>query len=244
MRGAIVFVLLLCSQASANQLYQRYTYYHCGKAYYGYRAYHAAPLAPQYHTQNVSYTYNLYGQQAARQGDTQYGVTDIADFYGDVDLGAAFHQAGRLAEGAQRLTEKATLGFTSMVETTSSDRTRVALALAQGQAAAQALSAAKPAPSATIVRHVQGEQHVEVPVAAGGNLDATNRACAECHGAAAETKGGGNHLPKLQDLSAEQAKIAREYITRLDENNCARKARLSHEAQQELLELLCKKSNQ
>jgi hypothetical protein len=241
MRG-LILVLLLCSQASATGLYERYVFYRCGKPYYGYRS--AAPLKPNYNTQQVSYHYTVnYNQAAAHQGNTVYGVSDIASFYGDVDFGTLFHQAGRLAEGAQQLSAKATAGYSELLTSTQADRTRVASILAQGQAASQALSAAKPPASATIVTHSSVNAEATVESHPGvSTLEATNRACANCHGAGAESKGGSIHLPKLQDLSAEQAKIAREYITRLDDANCARKANLSHAAQQELLDLLCKKS--
>lgn len=240
MRGCIIFVLLLCGQANA-ELYQRYTYYSCGRPYYGYKAYYA-PAAPAYHTQQVSYNYTInYAQPAAIQGTTQYGVSDIASFYGDLDFGALFNQAARLADGAQKLSDKATTGYSALVATTSGDRTRVAEVLAKGQAASQALAAVKASDSATIVRHISGEVQTE-NVQPAGNLEATQQACHACHGEGAEAKGGSVHLPRFADLSKEQARIAKEYITRLDAANCARKANLSHEAQQELLDLLCKKS--
>jgi mono/diheme cytochrome c family protein len=239
---AVILVLLLCSQADASNLFERYKYRaNNGCYYYGYRPYTLAPLKPEYHNQSVQYNYTVnYNQPAAHQGNTVYGVSDIASFYGAVDFGAAFHQAGRLAEGAQRLSEKATSGFTAMLETTSSDRTKVAAILAQGQAASQALIAAKPDPA--LVKQIASMPHEERPQeVAGGSLEATSQACAVCHGAAAETKGGGVHLPALADLSKEQAEIAREYVTRLDSSNCARKANLSHAAQQELIRFLCNK---
>lgn len=241
---SILALLLCCAQdAGAVELFSRYTYYHCGKPYYGYRAYHApAAVVPSYNTNSVSYTYNVsYSQPAAHQGNTQYGVSDIASFYGDIDFGAAFNQAARLADSAQQLSAKATAGYSDLLTTTSADRTRVAEILAKGQAAAQTLSAVKAGNSVTIQR--TNEAHAQVETAAPQalpNLGTTEAKCARCHNAqTAEQLGNGNVLPSFSQFTAEQARAGFRYITRLDESNCAKKAQLSEDEQQSLARFFC-----
>lgn len=75
------------------------------------------------------------------------------------------------------------------------------------------------------------------------DLSATSAKCAFCHSEANKAKGNEVVLPSdLNQLDGPSARIAKEYISRIDGSNCAKRANLTHEEQQELLDLLCKKS--
>lgn len=76
------------------------------------------------------------------------------------------------------------------------------------------------------------------------NLAGTEAKCQRCHNAgAAEGLGGGNVLPAFSEFSAEQAKAGFRYVTKLTDN-CATKAQLSSEEQQELASYFCRKAAQ
>lgn len=82
-----------------------------------------------------------YNQPIAEQGTTVYGYSSAAEAYGSVDLGLLYNQAARLTDQAQQLAGQATADFASLVQAEGQNRADVARILAQGQAAAQALSA-------------------------------------------------------------------------------------------------------
>lgn len=78
---------------------------------------------------------------------------------------------------------------------------------------------------------------------AQSTLQATEQACLTCHGGEA-TKGGGKSFTSFATLNKDGARAALRYVTKLGDGNCASKAGLSSEAQQELVEYLCKFINQ
>jgi hypothetical protein len=90
---------------------------------------------------------------AAAQGNTLYGYTfsAVKDLYGDSNLNVLWQQAARHTTNAQTLAGQAQGDFSDLVSKEGGNRARVAEILAQGQAAVQALQAAKP----------QATQHTE-----------------------------------------------------------------------------------
>lgn len=74
-------------------------------------------------------------------------------------------------------------------------------------------------------------------------LQATEKACLNCHGGEA-TKGAGKAFESFATLNKEGARAALRYVTKLGADNCASKASLDDAAQQELVEYLCKFVNQ
>ncbi len=84
-----------------------------------------------------------YNQPIASQGTTVYGYSTVAEAYGNVDLGLLYNQAARLTDQAQQLAGQAAADFQTLVQTEGQNRAEVAKIIAQGQAAREALSAAK-----------------------------------------------------------------------------------------------------
>ncbi len=84
-----------------------------------------------------------YSQPIAAQGTTVYGYSTVAEAYGNVDLGLLYNQAARLTDQAQQLAGQAAADFQTLVQTEGQNRAEVAKIVAQGQAARDALHAAK-----------------------------------------------------------------------------------------------------
>lgn len=152
---------LVVNQASNSPTwkYERYSYWQCGREYYGYRptlqaATPAGPIANSItpigsvNTDNStthSYTYNItYGQLPVAQGNTLYGYSysSVADVYGNTDIGALYQQAIRLAGDATVYADKANGNAMSLVAQAGRERTKVAEILAKGQVIAQANASA------------------------------------------------------------------------------------------------------
>lgn len=152
---------LVVNQASSTPTwkYERYSYWQCGREYYGYRpvlqsATPAGPIANSItpigsvNTDNStthSYTYNItYGQLPVAQGNTLYGYSfsSVADVYGNTDIGALYNQAIRLAGDANAYADKANTNAMSLVAQAGRERTKVAEILAKGQVIAQANASA------------------------------------------------------------------------------------------------------
>lgn len=57
-----------------------------------------------------------YSQRSAPQGSTVFGYNEIADVYGNVDLGGLYQSAIRLAEASQRSGDNATNGAMQLVD--------------------------------------------------------------------------------------------------------------------------------
>lgn len=99
---------------------------------------------------------NAYGvsQLTAPQGATLYGMSEVADIYGNVDLGALYDQTIRLNADVNANADKAHVRTTALVDGAGQAAARVAEIRAKGQAVAQALAAAPSASSqATITRN-------------------------------------------------------------------------------------------
>lgn len=141
-----------------------------------------------------------YAGPYAQQGNTVYGYQQYAASYGQgVDLSALYNQAGRLTSQAQEFAGQATSDFSGLVDQQAQGQAEVAKILAQGQAAATALSQTKPAPVAPTFRtfsfrtEVGADGKMQVM---GGPNDLTLKAeqlislkCATCHNAEKPSKG-------------------------------------------------------
>lgn len=84
-----------------------------------------------------------YTQPIAGQGTTVYGYSSVSEAYGNVDLGLLYNQAARLTDQAQQLAGQAATDFQTLVQAEGQNRAEVAKIIAQGQAARDALLAAK-----------------------------------------------------------------------------------------------------
>lgn len=110
-----------------------------------------------------------YTQPIAQQGTTVYGYSSVAEAYGNVDLGVLYNQAARLTDQAQQLAGQAAVDFQALVQAEGQNRADVAKIIAQGQAAREALLAAKGQPSSIqqraftfrVVQDSKGEMKVE-----------------------------------------------------------------------------------
>lgn len=84
-----------------------------------------------------------YNQPIAQQGTTVYGYSSVAESYGNIDLGLLYNQAARLTDQAQQLAGQAAADFQTLVQAEGANRAEVAKIIAQGQAAREALLAAR-----------------------------------------------------------------------------------------------------
>jgi hypothetical protein len=168
-----------------------------------------------------------YTQPVAQQGTTVYGYSTVAESYGNIDLGLLYNQAARLSDQAQQLAGQAAADFQSLVQSEGQNRAEVAKIVAQGQAARDALLAAKGSPPQLVQRSftfkvsqdARGEMKVERVEAAGtgpdfnlsssasgpaglkANLDISNvikTRCVSCHGSG-KASGGLNFLQSITD---------------------------------------------
>lgn len=183
-----------------------------------------------------------YQQPIAQQGTTTYGYTTapaqvLADPLHYLKL---YQQSASLAAGAQALASDATAGHISLVQEVGSQQARVAEIIAQGNAAAQALSAAKPAggpaqlrtqtlafslkqgaDGAWALESGSGKPAAQAAPPAPGQVDSvglgaalTAAGCVACH-SGPEAKGKLN-LASLADLTLPQATAIVERITTCD----------------------------
>lgn len=85
-----------------------------------------------------------YAEPLAAQGTTVYGYQSLSDYQNQVDMGLLYNQAARLTDQAQQLAGQAAVDFQTLVHAEGQYRSEVAKIIAQGQAAREALAAAKP----------------------------------------------------------------------------------------------------
>lgn len=84
-----------------------------------------------------------YDQPLVSQGSTVFGYSSVQEAHGNVDLGLLYSQAARLTDQAQQLAGQAHTDFSALVQIEGNNRADVAKIIAQGQAAAEALSAVR-----------------------------------------------------------------------------------------------------
>lgn len=172
-----------------------------------------------------------YREPIADQGSTIYGYSDLAESYNQVDMSLLYNQAARLTDQAQQLAGQASSDFSALIESESQSRAEVAKIIAQGQAAREALNAAKPSASKkeTLrqrfsfqvtqkqngelkLERLDGNQSFELasPSAAADNVsDLLKSKCVSCHNSE-NTQGG---LNLLGPVTEEQQKAILERVT-------------------------------
>lgn len=183
-----------------------------------------------------------YTQPIAAQGTTVYGYSSVAESYNGVDMGMLYNQAARLTDQAQQLAGQAAIDFQALVQAEGANRAEVAKIIAQGQAAREALTAARGGqPMAPLIQRSftfkvtqesSGEMKVErveatpsthVPdfnltgpqaLKANGISDLIKIKCFSCHGT---DKAEGN-LNFAQPISDAQQASVLERITTSDAN--------------------------
>jgi len=158
---------------------------------------------------------SAYVQQALPQGSTVYGYSAAADVYGDVDLGALYQQALRLAEQSTEYGSVATANATSLIQQEGNNRARVAEILARGQAAREALESTRLGSEAhvRIQGTTSGQSQVQAQVQSGPlpELGAVvQNSCVKCHGGE-KTLGNLN----MTDLSSIDAAMGRKILERI-----------------------------
>jgi cytochrome c551/c552 len=259
MRAVLILALLCVSApASAQVVHREGGYWQFVKSNCGYVwKWYPVAKAPAYNQayDNHSQTINLTIQNnhiPQKQGNTEYFYNDYAEKYEQVDLDERLAALTDLAntgvKGGYAIASELT-GTLGVVGGNQARLAEQAGNIRAVQALTGYLQSVKPGTeAATVIKQYSSAKVTTSRTESGSrpaaDLTATEKACAGCHSADnAPTLGGENVLPRFSDMTADQARIAKEYITRLDvENNCAMKAKLSHSAQQELLDLLCKKS--
>lgn len=94
------------------------------------------------------YGSNLQLGTYGANGQTIYGysLSSVKDFYGSTDLNGLYQQAARLTSNAQQLAGQGNADFSDLVRSAGANQARVAEILAQAEAAARALNAAKGPP--------------------------------------------------------------------------------------------------
>jgi cytochrome c553 len=170
-----------------------------------------------------------YTQPIAAQGTTVYGYSNVAEAYGQVDMGLLYNQAARLTDQAQQLAGQAATDFHSLVQAEGQNRADVAKIIAQGQAAREALSAAKGDPSAPIQNNYNFRSETKESVREDPDFDlgkpslkqksrsldvsgVLQARCVSCHGNT-KTSAGLNFLKPITD---EQQEAVLERITTAD----------------------------
>lgn len=241
---AILGFAPIVSAQDGGWYYERY-WNGCG---YGYRkVYYQTPYAqpayvPPAVKKETTIVNNLIGipvpvqytQPIAQQGTTVYGYSTVAEAYGNVDLGLLYNQAARLTDQAQQLAGQAAADFQGLVQAEGQNRAEVAKIIAQGQAARDALHAAKGPPPANlqraftfrVVQDAKGEMKIEKiesgsnspdfnlsSVKQGTNIsDVIKTRCISCHG---DQKAAGG-LNFLQAITDAQQQRCLELITESD----------------------------
>lgn len=260
-----LFIPAVTAQNHGAPSYERYwtgygwAYRQCAPTYYAAPVYtppaqvhvpHVAPVVKEEKTTIINNLVGIpvpvhYSQPLTAQGTTVYGYSSVAEAYGNVDLGLLYNQAARLTDQAQQLAGQAGADFQSLVQAEGQNRAEVAKIVAQGQAAREALLAAKGAEGLTqaqqfrafsfrVTQDAGGSMRVE-PIqaqpgqnpdfnltapqglkAAGSISDVLRNRCVSCHGSA-QNKGGLNFEGTIND--AQQASV----LERITTNDAARR---------------------
>lgn len=151
-----------------------------------------------------------YSQYPATQGTTLYGYREVADVYGNADLGQMFNSVMRLREQANNGETKLTSEAHSLASEWGAAASRIKEIEAKGIAAAAALSATSP-PQTLMVKPLCTDKPAPATLGLSGTniakltLDAiVHTKCASCH--SAEKKNGELDLTRLSELTGDQRK--------------------------------------
>jgi mono/diheme cytochrome c family protein len=170
-----------------------------------------------------------YSQFPTPQGNSVYGYRELADVYGNVDLGALYNQAMRLREQSYGNESKATSEVHGLVDGLGSNIAKIKEIEAKGQAAAAALSASAAKDRATVLREfwstydsrTKGAPSPATPsqgqpqAAQAGSLQGIiQQKCAACHNS--EKKNGGLDLSNLAQITEAQTNKILERIIHPD----------------------------
>lgn len=175
-----------------------------------------------------------YSQFPTQQGNTVYGYRELADVYGNVDLGALYNQAMRLREQSYGNESKATSEVHAMVDGLGSNIAKIKEIEAKGQAAAAALSASAAKDRATVLREFwstydsrtksppsappaagAGPPAASPQAAPGGSVTAiVQQKCVACHNS--EKKNGGLDLSNLAAVTQDQTQKILDRIVHTD----------------------------
>lgn len=179
-----------------------------------------------------------YSQMVAPQGSTIYGYREVADVYGNVDLGALYNSVLRLREQSYGNESRATSETHALVGELGDQVARVEEIRAKAQAASAVLSAASAKDKTTLLKEFWSSRPepgasgaaVRVESARGavrGDALAklsvlVNQKCVSCHSATKQN--GGLNLADLSVLTADQGRAVLSRITSTDQEKRMPKA--------------------
>ena len=170
-----------------------------------------------------------YSQFPTPQGNSVYGYRELADVYGNVDLGALYNQAMRLREQSYGNESKATSEVHALVDGLGSNIAKIREIEAKGQAAAAALSASAAKDRATVLREfwstydsrtksspspASPSQGQPQAAQAGSLQGIVQQKCVACHNS--EKKNGGLDLSDLAKVTEAQTNKILERIIHPD----------------------------
>lgn len=167
-----------------------------------------------------------YDQLVQPQGATVYGVKEVADIYGNVNIGQIYQQALRLRADSRAYEAEGDKGTTALVDNLGHAAAAVAEIQAKGAATVKILSELRPESRARILRELSIEHRGQagggsvVPQNGGGSdalaaAQATaNNRCVSCH--RPDKKLGDLDMTNLSLLSNDQARKILEAINHAD----------------------------
>ena len=192
---------------------------------YGYEMSYA-----QYPGAAIAAAQQAYSQFPTPQGNSVYGYRELADVYGNVDLGALYNQTMRLREQSYGNESKATSEMHALVNDLGENLAKIKEIEAKGQAAAAALSASAAKDRATVLKEFWSTYDSrtksggvgpppaapQAPQAAqAGSLQAiVQQKCVACHNS--EKKNGGLDLSNLAAVNTAQTNKILERIIHPD----------------------------
>lgn len=184
----------------------------------------------QYAQGGVQNGYGAYGssysQQPAQQGSTIYGYSELADIYGNVDLGALYNSVLRLRSQSYQNESAATSETHALVGELGGQMARIKEIEAKGYAAAAALEAANAKDRATLLREFWQSYPQEKAAAVMEQQGTSNtevyrslqtlvqNKCVACHNP--NKQSGGLDMTALAQLSSEQGESVLQRIIHPD----------------------------
>lgn len=175
-------------------------------------------FSPGLNVQNYAQSYGDPGQQVAQQGNTVYGYREVADIYGNVNLGELYQRALRLREQSAGYEAAANQDAHKLVDNLGARAAAIEELRAKADIMAKLVDGLKPEPTTRVVKEFYSSDAAKtVKGAAAGTaiLDRLNAVvqskCVSCH-SGDKPNGGLN----LQDLSALPADAGRKILDRLE----------------------------
>lgn len=262
-RAALIFALLLpaCTVEAGNDHGKR-EYRETG--YYQWDAYKCKwiwyPFAKQAygsydnHSTTLHLTVNNF-QSSAKRGENQYATVDVGYRATPLDPNATLNFAKELLSVAYRGANDGFNQAMSYASQQGANDIAIVQELVQVkklEASALILESSKPQASTGPSHCPHPHRQPSTPEAtprpappATGGLPAIEAKCQGCHGDG--QGGGGVVFGPLSGLTPVRLSLAMDYVTKIDDTNCSRRAKLSPEEHKELVDYLCQlkaKSNQ